>query len=300
MPRSGSGVYSLPAPPSPFVNGQTASATDVMTVLNDIATALTGSLAADGQTPMTGTLNANSNSITAVNAIGAASLVTTAGILVGNGITITKGGATVSAGGATVTGDSTITGTMTMSDAVTVSKGGVTVTGNSTITGTLGGLTGLTVASGGVTVTGNSTVTGTLGGLTGLTVASGGAGVTGNSTVTGTLAVSGVTTAANGTTGTQVVNYSQFPATLSSAGSASLPSGLQLRWGNGSVGGAGTTAVTFSSSFSTGCLQVLVSPTYGGGTPGSVTVASGGYTASGFNLGSTAGGVTYTYLAIGY
>ena len=293
MPRSGSGIYSLPAPPSPFVNGQTASATDVMTVLNDIATALTGSLAADGQTPMTGTLNANSNSITAVNAIGAASLVTTAGILVGNGITITKGGATV-------TGDSTITGTLTMSDAVTVSKGGVTVTGNSTITGTLGGLTGLTVASGGVTVTGNSTITGTLSGLTGLTVASGGASVTGNSTVTGTLAVSGVTTAANGTTGTQVVNYSQFPATLSSAGSASLPSGLQLRWGSGSVGGAGTTAVTFSSSFSTGCLQVLVSPTYGGGTPGSVTVASGNYTTSGFNLGSTAGGVTYTYLAIGY
>ena len=292
MSRNGSGIYSLPAPPSPFVNGQTASATDVMTVLNDIATALTGSLAADGQTPMTGTLNANSNSITAVNAIGAASLVTTAGILVGNGITITKGGATV-------TGDSTITGTLTMSDAVTVSKGGVTVTGNSTITGTLGGLTGLTVASGGATVTGNSTITGTLSGLTGLTVASGGAGVTGNSTVTGTLAVSGVTTAANGTTGTQVVNYSQFPATLSSAGSASLPSGLQLRWGNGSVGGAGTTAVTFSSSFSTGCLQVLVSPTYGGGTPGSVTVASGGYTTSGFNLGSSAA-LGYTYLAIGY
>ena len=292
MSRNGSGVYSLPAPPSPFVNGQTASATDVMTVLNDIATALTGSLAADGQTPMTGTLNANSNSITAVNAINAASLVTTAGVLVGNGITITKGGATV-------TGDSSVTGTLTMSDAVTVSKGGVTVTGNSTITGTLGGLTGLTVASGGVTVTGNSTVTGTLGGLTGLTVASGGAGVTGNSTVTGTLAVSGVTTAANGTTGTQVVNYSQFPATLSSAGSASLPSGLQLRWGSGSVGGAGTTAVTFSSSFSTGCLQVLVSPTYGGGTPGSVTVASGNYTTSGFNLGSTAA-LGYTYLAIGY
>lgn len=299
MPRSGAGVYSLPAPPSPFVNGQTASATDVMTVLNDIATALTGSLAADGQTPLTGTLNANSNSITAVNAINAASLVTTAGLIVGDGITITKGGATVSAGGVTVTGNSTVTGTMAISDAVTVSKGGVTVTGNSTITGTLGGLTGLTVASGGATVTGNSTITGTLSGLTGLTVASGGAGVTGNSTVTGTLTVSGVTTAANGTTGTQVVNYSQFPATLSSAGSASLPSGLQLRWGNGSVGGAGTTAVTFSSSFSTGCLQVLVSPTYGGGTPGSVTVASGGYTTSGFNLGSSAA-LGYTYLAIGY
>ena len=300
MSRNGSGVYSLPAPPSPFVNGQTASATDMMTVLNDIASALTGSLAADGQTPLSGTLNANGNSITAVNAIGAASVVTTAAILAGTGVTVTKGGVTVNAGGITVAGNSTVTGTMTVSDAVTVSKGGVTVTGNSTITGTLGGLTGFTVASGGATITGNSTITGTLGGLTGFTVASGGAAITGNSTVTGTLSVSGVTTAANGTTGAEVVNYSQFPATLTSAGSASLPSGLQLRWGSGSVGGAGTTAVAFSSAFTTACLQIVASPTYGGaGTPGAVTVATGSLSASGFNLGSSAA-LGFSYMAIGH
>ena len=37
MPRSGTGSYTLPAP-SPFQNGQTADATGMMTVLNDIAT----------------------------------------------------------------------------------------------------------------------------------------------------------------------------------------------------------------------------------------------------------------------
>lgn len=300
MSRNGSGVYSLPAPPSPFVNGQVASATDMMTVLNDIANALTGSVAADGQTPLTGTLNANGNSITAVNAIGAASLVTTAGILVGNGLTITKGGVTVGAGGITVAGNSAITGTLTANGALTVSTGGAGITGNTTIVGQMAISDALTVSKGGATITGNSTITGTLGGLTGFTVASGGAAVTGNSTVTGTLTVSGALTAANGASGSQVVNYSQFPASLASAGSASLPSGLQLRWGSGSVGGAGSTVIAFSSAFTTGCLQVVASPTYGGvGTPGSVIVATGSLTASGFTLGSTAA-LGFSYMAIGY
>lgn len=47
MPRNGSGTFSLAEPA--FVAGNTISSTDVNTVLSDIATALTGSLAADGQ-----------------------------------------------------------------------------------------------------------------------------------------------------------------------------------------------------------------------------------------------------------
>lgn len=47
MPRNGSGTFSLAEPA--FVSGNTISSTDVNTVLSDIATALTGSLAADGQ-----------------------------------------------------------------------------------------------------------------------------------------------------------------------------------------------------------------------------------------------------------
>ena len=69
MSRNGSGTYSLPSPPTPFVNGTTANAPDVNTVLNDIATAMTDSVAADGQTPMTGALNMNNQNITGANAL---------------------------------------------------------------------------------------------------------------------------------------------------------------------------------------------------------------------------------------
>ena len=63
MSRNGSGVYVLPAT-NPVVPGSTISTVWANGTMNDIATALTGSLAADGQTPMTGNLNANSNKIT--------------------------------------------------------------------------------------------------------------------------------------------------------------------------------------------------------------------------------------------
>ena len=62
MSRNGSGTYNLPAG-NPVVTGTTISTTWANTTLTDIATALTGSVAADGQTPMTGSLNLNSNTI---------------------------------------------------------------------------------------------------------------------------------------------------------------------------------------------------------------------------------------------
>lgn len=284
MSRNGAGTYSLPAPPSPFVNGQTASATDMMTVLNDIASALTGSVAADGQTPMTGALNMNGQGITAAGAVAAASLTTTGAATVGNALTVTKGGATITAGG------------------LTVSAGGATVTGNSTITGTLGGLTGLTVASGGATITGNSTITGTLGGLTGFTIASGGAGITGNSTVTGTLTVTGVATAANGTTGTQVVNFSQFPATLASTGTHTFPSGLIIKWGTGTYT-AGVGTVTFAANFPTALLSVQCTLLTGGAahssSPPGPTPAT--YAVSGFTVyGGVGQSGSFSWLAIGH
>lgn len=51
MPRNGSGVYTLPE--SPFVPGTVISSAAVNSDYSDIATALTGSIAADGQTPIT-------------------------------------------------------------------------------------------------------------------------------------------------------------------------------------------------------------------------------------------------------
>ena len=63
MSRNGSGIYSLPAG-NPVVTGTTISSTWANTTLTDIANALTGSVSSDGQTPMVGPLNMNSNQIT--------------------------------------------------------------------------------------------------------------------------------------------------------------------------------------------------------------------------------------------
>lgn len=62
MSRNGSGVYSLPAG-NPVVTGTSISSTWSNTTLSDIANALTGSVASDGQTPMTGNLDMNSRKI---------------------------------------------------------------------------------------------------------------------------------------------------------------------------------------------------------------------------------------------
>jgi hypothetical protein len=62
MSRNGSGTYSLPSG-NPVVTATTITSTWANTTLGDIATALTGSLAADGQTPATGNLNMNTNQI---------------------------------------------------------------------------------------------------------------------------------------------------------------------------------------------------------------------------------------------
>lgn len=62
MSRNGSGTYSLPAG-NPVVTNTTISSTWANTTLNDIATALTNSLAADGQTTATGNLQMGNNKI---------------------------------------------------------------------------------------------------------------------------------------------------------------------------------------------------------------------------------------------
>jgi hypothetical protein len=60
MSRNGSGTYSLPAG-NPVVTGTTISSTWANNTLNDIAATLTDSVAADGQTPMTGNLDLNTH-----------------------------------------------------------------------------------------------------------------------------------------------------------------------------------------------------------------------------------------------
>jgi len=69
MARNGSGTYSLPVNTwNPAVNGVSATASDWQSLIDDVETALTASLAADGQTPMTGNLAMGNNKLTGLAA----------------------------------------------------------------------------------------------------------------------------------------------------------------------------------------------------------------------------------------
>lgn len=69
MARNGSGVYNLLTNSwNPAINGVSATAADWQNLINDVAAALTQSLSADGQTPMTGNLNAGNNKLTGLAA----------------------------------------------------------------------------------------------------------------------------------------------------------------------------------------------------------------------------------------
>lgn len=74
MSRNGNGTYNLPAG-NPVSSGSVISSSWANSTLSDIAVALTGSLAADGQTPVTGNLNMAGNKI---SNLGAATLATDA------------------------------------------------------------------------------------------------------------------------------------------------------------------------------------------------------------------------------
>lgn len=64
MPRNGSGTYTLPSG-NPVVTLTTITSTWANTTLSDIATALTGSLAADGQTGLTGPFKLQDGTVSA-------------------------------------------------------------------------------------------------------------------------------------------------------------------------------------------------------------------------------------------
>lgn len=69
MSRNGSGTYSLPVNSwNPAVNAVSATAADWQSLIDDVETALTASLAADGQTPMTGNLAMGNNKLTGLAA----------------------------------------------------------------------------------------------------------------------------------------------------------------------------------------------------------------------------------------
>jgi hypothetical protein len=112
MSRNGSGTYSLPAG-NPVVTNTTISSTWANNTLTDLATAMTGSIAADGQTTLTGNLQMNSNKLTGL-AVG-----TTAG----DSVEYSQLAALLVS--PTITGDLTVTGNGTFQGTgyVLVSKG---------------------------------------------------------------------------------------------------------------------------------------------------------------------------------
>jgi len=107
MSRNGSGTYSLPAG-NPVVTGTTIASTWANNTLIDIASALTDSLAADGQTTATGNLQMGNNRITGL----ATPTVST------DAVTKAYADALVSGGTGSFT-TLTVTGTTTLATALT-------------------------------------------------------------------------------------------------------------------------------------------------------------------------------------
>ena len=68
MARNGSGTYVVYTPGNPVVTGTTTNSTAFNNTINDIATALTGSISADGQTPITANIPMNSHKLTGLGA----------------------------------------------------------------------------------------------------------------------------------------------------------------------------------------------------------------------------------------
>lgn len=138
MPRNSAGTYSLPAG-NPVVTGTTISSVWGNTTMSDIATALTGSLARNGDGGMTGQLKADSGAIGAPGIAWASE--TTSGwyrasagnfrFAIGGAdvVTVTAAGVTATMTALTVTGSATIgTGLTVTAGGVTITAGGLTVT----------------------------------------------------------------------------------------------------------------------------------------------------------------------------
>ena len=129
MSRNGSGTYTLPAG-NPVVTGTTISTTWANNTLNDIAATLTDSVAADGQTPMTGDLDLNSNKIVNLApAVFAGDAVEYAQLVAATTVVAITGG---TINGATIGATTPTTGRFTTLEVTTTS----TFTGNGSFNGT--------------------------------------------------------------------------------------------------------------------------------------------------------------------
>jgi hypothetical protein len=140
MSRNGSGTYTLPAG-NPVVTSTTISSTWANNTMTDLATALTGSLASDGQTTATGNLKMGNNRITGLADGLAATDAATVGQLPSAALFLLK-----------ASNLSDVANATTARGNLTAAKSGA----NSDITSLTGLTTPLTVAQGG---TGAATLT---------------------------------------------------------------------------------------------------------------------------------------------
>jgi hypothetical protein len=136
MSRNGSGTYTLPAG-NPVVTGTTISTTWANNTLNDLAAAMTDSVAADGQTPMTGDLDLNSNKIVNLAPAAFAGEAVEYSQLQAATSVVTITGGTIN--GATIGATTPASGRFTTLEATGAFTAGSTaaITGNTTVGGTL-------------------------------------------------------------------------------------------------------------------------------------------------------------------
>jgi hypothetical protein len=275
MSRNGSGTYSLPAG-NPVVSQTVISSTWANNTMNDIASALTGSVASDGQTPMTGPLNMNSNKVTNL----ATGTVNGDAVNFSQFNTPTFGGAATFNSTITVLGNGTFSGTgyVKLPDGTTAQRPASYTVGAIRYNTTLQQFEGYSAYSGQtISSITNSTTTATL------TTASA------HNLITGTyITVSGATPAAyNGTFSITVTGTDTFTYTMGTdpAGPATVVgSYLVGKWaqiGGGATGNGGdqvfvenNQTITASYAIPTGKNASTVSPiTINGGVV--VTVPSG-------------------------
>lgn len=265
MPRNGSGGYSIPS--SAFIAGTTIDPSPMNANFSDIASALTDSVAADGQTPMTGNLNMASHAIQNATVIQATGSIITSSTVVANAGLVSTG---FDSGGANVRYVGGNYGVMEHNDGT---NHYILITNSGTPYGSFNSLRPLTInlASGSMT-------------------AGNGFGVTGNLTVSGSATVGGsAVVKADG--GTYSISIGGNAATATTASSANAVAWSNVSSKPGVVTSmdqnvASSSAVTFANvAVTTGVAGIAGGYQY---TPTGQAVFPGG---SGVNVGFNASGL---------
>jgi hypothetical protein len=224
--------------------------------MTDIATALTGSVAADGQTPMTGNLNLNSNKITSL----------AAGTVTGNAVEFAQFSTP------TFTGDVTCssTGYIQIPSGTTAQRPATPATGEIRFNTSIGAYEGYVNGIPGVTISGITYVTTTA------TVTTDGAhGLSTGALIT----VSGASPSAyNGSFSITYVSSTQFSYTMASNPGANATGGSYTYGAWSSIGGGaagGGTNQVFNLNDQTVTVSYTIPTGKNASSAGPITIATG-------------------------